>query len=160
MQIELAAEGWKPEWSELSDAQILASVGWKRGTPTDLVNAARRGQLEAFVSALATGWQSEIQDHAPCRALWTLPAIIASQREQELAVILSQAPSRAKYKRIPLKAGANRPLDPVETLALAAVHGALPELPPLMATTPRTVGLPPTPAMSEAPVSLVLSSHQ
>ncbi|MDB5387954.1 MAG: hypothetical protein JWM11_3600 [Planctomycetaceae bacterium] len=104
MQIELAGAGWEPEWSQRSDAEILAGVSWKRGTSAELVQAARKGNIEAFVGELARGWKQPDEMIDPtCRALWTLPAINASPREQAMAAILSPDLPRTKGKPGPAR---------------------------------------------------------
>lgn len=115
MQIELSGEGWEPEWSQLSDAEILAKVSWKRGASAELSRAARTGNIETFISELAAGWkQPDDMNDRGCRALWTLPAIVPSPREQELAAILSGELPRTKSKRGSSKTRSNTIVDPLQ----------------------------------------------
>jgi hypothetical protein len=114
MQIELAAEGWDPEWSQRSDAEILAGVTWKRGTSPQLVQAARKGNIEAFIAELATGWKQPDELFDPtCRSLWTYPAINPSAREQTLAAILSGKETPTKPKRASAKSKSLEVSDPL-----------------------------------------------
>lgn len=119
MQLELGGATGDRSWSELADSEFLRAVSWKRGAASEMVQAARKGEVPAFVSALAASWQpDEETDIAPpavrCRAVWSLPAFETSSREQALAEALS-AVAPAPSKRAAKKASRALPADPLET---------------------------------------------
>ena len=90
MQIELAGAGWNSNWSELTDGEFLKTVGWKRGTQPELTQPAKKGNIDGFVAALVDLWKVSDANFKPgTRALWSLPAIIPSERETALATLFA-----------------------------------------------------------------------
>jgi len=115
MQIELAGSGWNSEWSERSDADFLASVAWKRGANSKLIQAAEQGNVEAFVVALAEAWKLPNESaRQTCRALWTLPAIVPSERESALVASLTHELVRPKNKVVSARSKTTPGPDPLE----------------------------------------------
>lgn len=119
MQLELGGAAGDRPWSELSDSEFLRAVSWKRGAALDIVPAARKGDVPAFVSALAASLHPDDQSDVapppvPCRAVWSLPAFETSPRERALAAALS-SPENSGSKRTARKASRALPIDPLET---------------------------------------------
>jgi hypothetical protein len=117
MQLELGGVPGQQNWSELSDSEFLKSVAWKRGTAAGIGPAAKKGDLPAFIEALAASWQPDdglAVPSPPCRAVWSLPAVAASPRELELAAALSPTVV-LRSKRAPAKkSNSSRAVDPLE----------------------------------------------
>lgn len=119
MQLELGGATGDRSWSELADSEFLQAVSWKRGAAPEMVLAARKGDVPAFVSALAANWQPDEETDiapplAPCRAIWSLPAFETSAREQTLAEALT-AVATTRSKRTAKKTSRTLPVDPLET---------------------------------------------
>lgn len=94
MQLELGGAAGDQAWSALSDLEFLRSVSWKRGTAAAITSAAKKGDVPAFVAALVASWETgnaspAVPSLVPCKAVWSLPAFVASERELSLAAILT-----------------------------------------------------------------------
>lgn len=119
MQLELGGASSERTWTGLSDAEFLKAVAWKRGMASDLVQAAKAGNIPVFIAALANAWQPDQESDTvtppqPCRALWSLRAIPVTPRELELATAVTTAVP-AKPKRAPAKMSRRAPtIDPLE----------------------------------------------
>lgn len=119
MQLELGGAAGDRPWSELSDSEFLRAVSWKRSAAPEMVTAARKGDVPAFVAALAASWHPEEQSDVappprPCRAIWSLPAFETTPRERGLAEALSESVI-PKPKRAARKTRQTLPVDPLET---------------------------------------------
>ncbi len=118
MQFELGGATAAHDWTALTDAEFLKSVAWKRGTASDIVQAAKKSNIEGFVAALTAKWQpaneSDIAVHQPpCRAIWSLPVFVVSPREAALAKAVSPDAS-TRPKRPAKNARGVKPVDPLE----------------------------------------------
>ena len=120
MQLELGGVSTEQSWSQLSDAEFLKAVAWKRGMASDLVKAAKSGNIPVFIAALATTWQpghesDTVAPPQPCRALWSLRAVPVTPRELDLATAVTTA-LPARPRRAPAKMSRRDPdVDPLET---------------------------------------------
>lgn len=116
MQLELGGAAGGESWAALSDQDFLKAVSWKRGAVPALAQAAKKGDVPAFVAALVGYWRPSADKPALlCRSVWSLQAFAVSPRETTLAEAVLPSVSPPVKKLGAKKSPQPVAIDPLET---------------------------------------------
>lgn len=116
MQLELGGVAGGQDWAALADQDFLKAVAWKRGAVPALSPIARKGDVPAFVAALAEQWAPSADKPALlCRAVWSLQAFTVSPRESALVAAVAPGDVVPPRKSVAKKTAPAVVVDPLET---------------------------------------------